>query len=55
MSDWPKFIFMFIAPRMAMKLGMNFLDTKTATFFVDIVRKTIKHRRYAADYQETEF
>ena len=45
-TDLPKFIFMFIAPRIAIKLGMNFLDKKTALFFVDIVRRTIQHRRY---------
>ena len=44
-TDLPKFIFMFIAPRIALKLGMNFFDKKTASFFVDIVRRTIQHRR----------
>jgi len=38
-------MFMFIAPRIALKLGMNFLDKKCGMFFVDIVRKTIRHRR----------
>ena len=38
-------MFMFIAPRIALKLGINFLDKKVAMFFVDIVRKTIQHRR----------
>ena len=49
-TDLPKFIFMFIAPRIALKLGMNFLDKKTALFFVDIVRRTIQHRRYDFPY-----
>jgi len=44
-TDIPKFMFMFIAPRIAVKLGMNFLDKKCGMFFVDIVRKTIQHRR----------
>ena len=38
-------MFMFIAPRIAVKLGMNFLDKKCGMFFIDIVRKTIQHRR----------
>ena len=41
---------MFIAPRIALKLGMNFFDKKTASFFVDIVRRTIQHRRYDFPY-----
>ena len=38
-------MFMFIAPRIAVKLGMSFLDKNVGMFFVDIVRKTIQHRR----------
>ena len=52
-TDLPKFIFMFIAPRIALKLGMNFFDKKTASFFVDIVRRTIQHRRYDFPYTLT--
>ena len=44
-TDIPKFIFMYIAPKIALKLGINFLDKKVAGFFVDIVRKTMQHRR----------
>ena len=44
-TDIPKFIFMYIAPKIALKLGINFLDKKLAGFFVDIVRKTMQHRR----------
>lgn len=43
--DIPKFIFLFVFPKLARSLGVNAFPTGTVEFFVKILRQTVAHRR----------
>ena len=43
--DIPKFIFAFMAPKLASKLGISAFSKPMARFFMGIVRNTMKARR----------
>ena len=44
-TDIPKAIFVYLAPKLAKSIGVNVIDPKVTEFFINIVKKTMENRK----------